>query len=144
MIEGRSAVEPNTMTGTKPEKITTSMIIADLENGIDRNGIKDKYSLEAWEVKQMFMHPTLKGKKAKKVRKLSFDFVDDTVNPNQRDLEDQIKEEETELLDVDTYNEDKMHDAMVDHAEVKSNPDHMNDEELTDFEQEEEENENNY
>lgn len=89
MIEGRSAVEPNTMTGTKPEKITTSMIIADLENGIDRNGIKDKYSLEAWEVKQMFMHPTLKGKKAKKVRKLSFEFVDDTetfVDPNQTSI----------------------------------------------------------
>ena len=34
----------------------------------------------------MFQHPTLKGKKAKKVRKLSFEFVDDTktvVDPNQ-------------------------------------------------------------
>jgi len=79
MIETRSAVEPSTTTGTKPAQITTSMIIADLENGIDRNGIKDKYNLEAWEVKQMFMHPTLKGKKAKKIRKLSFEFVDDTV-----------------------------------------------------------------
>jgi hypothetical protein len=126
------------------------MIIDDLENGIDRTGIREKYNLQAWEVKQMFEHPTLKGKKAKKVKKLSFEFVDDTTDPNQLDLEDQIKEEENsniphpELLDVDTYNEDKMHDAMVDHAEVKSNPDHMNEEELTDFEQEEEENENNY
>jgi hypothetical protein len=86
MIEARTADEPKTETGQTPERITTSMIIADLENGIDRNGIKDKYSLEAWEVKQMFMHPALKGKKAKKVRKLSFDFVDDTenaVDPNQ-------------------------------------------------------------
>jgi len=89
MIESRSAVEPSTTTGTKPEKITTTMIIADLENGIDRNGIKDKYALEAWEVKQIFMHPTLKGKKAKKVRKLSFEFVDDTeafVDPNQTSI----------------------------------------------------------
>jgi len=88
MIETRSAVEPST-TGTKPEKITTSMIIADLENGIDRIGIKNKYDLESWEVKQMFMHPTLKGKKAKKVRKLSFQFVDDTenaVDPNQTSI----------------------------------------------------------
>ena len=86
MIESRSAVEPSTTTGTKPAQITTTMIINDLENGIDRDGIKNKYSLEAWEVKQMFMHPTLKGKKAKKVRKLSFEFVDDTqpfADPNQ-------------------------------------------------------------
>ena len=86
MIESRSAVEPSTSTETKPAQITTTMIINDLENGIDRDGIKNKYSLEAWEVKQMFMHPTLKGKKAKKVRKLSFEFVDDTqpfADPNQ-------------------------------------------------------------
>lgn len=86
MIESRSAVEPSTTTGTKPAQITTTMIINDLENGIDRDGIKNKYSLESWEVKQMFMHPTLKGKKAKKVRKLSFEFVDDTqpfADPNQ-------------------------------------------------------------
>lgn len=55
------------------------MIIADLDNGVDRNGIRDKYSLQAWEVKQMFEHPALKGKKAKKIRKLSFTFVDDTT-----------------------------------------------------------------
>lgn len=86
MIESRSAVEPSTSTETKPAQITTTMIINDLENGIDRDGIKNKYSLESWEVKQMFMHPTLKGKKAKKVRKLSFEFVDDTqpfADPNQ-------------------------------------------------------------
>ena len=99
MIESRSAVEPSTTPGTKPEKITTTMIIADLENGVDRNGIKDKYNLESWEVKQMFMHPTLKGKKAKKVRRLSFEFVDDTedaVDPKQisipvQTIEDTLK-----------------------------------------------------
>jgi len=32
----------------------------------------------------MFQHPTLKGKKARKIRKLSFNFVDDTAaDPNQ-------------------------------------------------------------
>ena len=154
MIETRINSETGNTEAVTPQRITTTMIIEDLENGIGRDGIKEKYNLQGWEVTQMFKHPALKGKKAKKVRKLSFDFVDDTINPNQLDLEDQIAEEEkVELLDVDspngfdpsdTYNEDKMHDAMVDHAEVKSNPDHMNEEELTDFEQEEEENENNY
>ena len=115
MIETRSAVEPST-TGTKPEKITTSMIIADLENGIDRTGIKDKYDLETWEVKQMFMHPTLKGKKAKKVRKLSFEFVDDTenaVDPNQTAIEvptiedtlEVVKEQQAEEFGEDFDNE---------------------------------------
>ena len=86
-------------SNTTPETITTSMILEDLENGIDRTGIKSKYSLETWEVKQMFDHPRLKGKKAKKVRRLSFSFVDDTQNtnpdvlPGQVDLEDAIKEE---------------------------------------------------
>ena len=32
----------------------------------------------------MFQHPALKGKKARKIRKLSFNFVDDTAaDPNQ-------------------------------------------------------------
>ena len=65
------------------------MILNDLDNGIDRTGIQEKYGLEKWEVTQMFQHPTLKGKKAKKVRKLSFEFVDDTenaVDPNQTSI----------------------------------------------------------
>ena len=152
MIETRINSETGNTEAVTPQRITTTMIIDDLESGIDRTGIREKYNLQAWEVKQMFEHPTLKGKKAKKVKKLSFEFVDDTINPNQLDLEDQIAEEEkVELLDIDspngfdpsdTYNEDKMHDAMTDHAEVKSNPDNMNEEELTDWDQEE--NENNY
>ena len=154
MIETRINSETGNTEAVTPQRITTTMIIDDLENGIGRDGIKEKYNLQGWEVTQMFKHPALKGKKAKKVRKLSFDFVDDTINPNQLDLEDQIAEEEkVELLDVDspngfdpsdTYNEDKMHDAMVDHAEVKSNPDNMNEDELADWDEEEEENENNY
>ena len=147
MIETRINSETGNTEAVTPQRITTTMIIEDLENGIGRDGIKEKYNLQGWEVTQMFKHPALKGKKAKKIRKLSFDFVDDTINPNQLDLEDQISEEEKVELKwdpSDTYNDDKMHDAMVDHAEVKSNPDNMNEEELTDWDQEEEENENNY
>ena len=100
MIE---ANEPTEGTGVKqetPTRITTTMILEDLENGISRDGIKEKYGLETWEVTQMFQHPTLKGKKAKKVRKLSFEFVDDTaetaVDPNQTDIETIIEEVELE------------------------------------------------
>lgn len=89
MIEAQTQNSGETTQQTEtPQTITISMILADLDNGIDRNGIKEKYSLETWEVKQMFEHPNLKGKKAKKKRKLSFNFVDDTttVDSNQTSI----------------------------------------------------------
>jgi hypothetical protein len=86
MIEANEPTNGTVVKQETPKKITTSQIIKDLENGIDRTGIQTKYNLETWEVKQMFMHPSLKGKKAKKVRKLSFDFVDDTLPLNSGDI----------------------------------------------------------
>ena len=86
MIEANEPTGGAVVKQATPTTISTTMIIEDLENGISRDGIKEKYSLETWEVTQMFQHPTLKGKKAKKVRKLSFEFVDDvtedTSDPN--------------------------------------------------------------
>ena len=140
-----------------PNTITTSMILEDLENGVDRTGIKTKYDLETWEVKQMFDHPMLKGKKAKRVKKLSFNFVDDiTMNssdPGQVDLEDAIEiaieegvvtaDEDGLSLDKnndidlsDPINQDKMHDALIDNAVVKSDPENMSKDELIEHEQE--------
>ena len=81
--------ENNPMKENKtPEVITVSMILEDLENGDDRTVIKSKYNLDAWEVKQMFDHPKLKGKKAKKVKRLSFSFVGRKI----MDVQDQIQE----------------------------------------------------
>jgi len=106
-----------TQTTEKPQTITISMILADLDNGIDRNGIKDKYSLETWEVKQMFEHPNLKGKKAKKKRKLSFNFVNDinTVDPNQTSIPVEATEEEASsmLYGVDNTNVEASPDVDV-------------------------------
>ena len=83
-----------------PTRITTTMILTDLDNGIGRDGIQEKYKLEKWEVTQMFQHPVLKGKKAKKVRKLSFEFVDDSMgDPNQTCIP---IEEETPGYDPET------------------------------------------
>lgn len=97
-----------TTTMETPQTITTTMILADLENGIDRPGIKTKYNLESWELTEMFKHPVLKGKKASRKRKMSFTFVDDTpaavvpATVSQTDLEEVIEEVETE-----TYNDDQ-------------------------------------
>lgn len=115
MVEMRN--NPQQEKGTTPATITVSMVLEDLENGIDRTGIKVKYDLQSWEVKQMFDHPTLKGKKAKRVKKLSFNFIDDTnldVLPGQIDIEDAIAEEEaTSMKDamIDEMNGRQMMDA---------------------------------
>ena len=89
MIEARTNNPGEaTQKNQTPETITVTMILEDLDNGIDRTGIQEKYGLEKWEVTQMFQHPTLKGKKARKVRKLSFNFVDDTTpDPNQTSID---------------------------------------------------------
>ena len=118
MIEAQTQNSGETTQQTeKPQTITISMILADLDNGIDRNGIKEKYSLETWEVKQMFEHPNLKGKKAKKKRKLSFNFVDDTttVDPNQTSIPVEATEEEASsmLYGVDNTNVEASPDVDV-------------------------------
>ena len=102
MIEARTSNPgEETQRNQTPETITVTMILEDLDNGIDRNGIKDKYGLQAWEVKQMFEHPALKGKKARKVRKLSFNFVDDTVtDPNQTSIPVESPHEEYTIADT--------------------------------------------
>ena len=103
MIEARTSNPgEETQKNQTPETITVTMILEDLDNGIDRTGIQEKYGLEKWEVTQMFQHPTLKGKKARKVRKLSFNFVDDTApDPNQTSIE-------VEAPDVDVHTEASM------------------------------------
>jgi len=95
MIETNQHTEASVESQPTPQTITTTMILNDLDNGIDRKGIQSKYSLEGWELTEMFKHPVLKGKKAKKKRKMSFNFVDDTTptpNPNQTTVEGVIEE----------------------------------------------------
>ena len=89
MIEARTNNPGEaTQKNETPNTITVSMILEDLDNGIDRTGIQEKYGLEKWEVTQMFQHPALKGKKARKIRKLSFNFLDDTAaDPNQTSID---------------------------------------------------------
>ena len=103
MIEARTNNPGEaTQKNETPNTITVSMILEDLDNGIDRTGIQEKYGLEKWEVTQMFQHPALKGKKARKIRKLSFNFVDDTaVDPNQTSIP-------VESPDVDVHTEASM------------------------------------
>jgi len=96
MIEMRKNVTP----GETPEKITVSMIDADLKNGISKPEMAIKYGIKPWEVDEMFKHPFLKGRRPSKKKPLSFVFEDDTepsstvieVDPNQITLHDAIDE----------------------------------------------------
>ena len=100
MIEANEPTNGTVVKQETPAKITTTQIIQDLENGINREGIKEKYNLETWMVTQMFQHPKLKGKKAKKVKKLPFTFVDDTetvVDANQISIPMDPIEDNTQL-----------------------------------------------
>ena len=102
MIEARTNNPGEaTQKNETPSTITVSMILEDLDNGIDRPGIQEKYGLEKWEVTQMFQHPTLKGKKARKIRKLSFNFVDDTaVDPNQTSIPVDVHTEASMIVEA--------------------------------------------
>ena len=95
MIEAQVSEPQEVQASPTPAVITVSGIIEDLENGIDRDGIAKKYSLNKTEVKTMFLHPALKGKRVKKnkVKELRFTLVDDVTpqsDPNQVTLEDCI------------------------------------------------------
>ncbi len=62
------------------KRITISGILNDLENGLSRPEIAEKYEISPAEVKAMFEHPKLKGKKAKKKLVLTFQLEDDTAD----------------------------------------------------------------
>ena len=101
MIEAKVTEQQEVQSNPTPAVITVSGIISDLENGIDRDGIAEKYSLTKTEVKTMFMHPALKGKRVKKnrVKELRFKLVDDVtpqVAPNQTNIPVEATPEVTE------------------------------------------------
>jgi hypothetical protein len=59
-------------------KITISSVLNDLANSMTREEIRDKYSLTNAQLKQLFQHPQLKGRKTKQVNVL-FELVDDVT-----------------------------------------------------------------
>lgn len=58
-------------------QVTISGIKADLENGLDRAGIKAKYSLSHNDMKALFQNPKLKNLKPRKAFVPSFELIDD-------------------------------------------------------------------
>jgi hypothetical protein len=58
--------------------ITVSQILADLNAGLDRKAIREKYNLSVEETKLIFQHPKLSGKRVKRSKIVKFTLVDDT------------------------------------------------------------------
>ena len=93
MIEANQQTEP---TVEKQEAlkgqdrvIKVSQIIMDLDNGLGRPQIKEKYSLTATELKALFQVPVLKKRRPKRaLTKISFTLVDD-VTPDEETTHDE-------------------------------------------------------
>lgn len=102
MIEAQSHYEPQieaVENTTEQKVITVSSVLEDLDNGLGRPLIKTKYNLTADELKVLFEHPALKGRRPKRAtKKISFVLVDDTYNPNQTSIP---MEEEGSDFDID-------------------------------------------
>lgn len=88
------------------QEITISQIIEDLDNGLKRGEIAEKYGLNMSEVSKIFQHPKLRGLKARKP--VSFLLIDDLEVEeteeveeveNQTNLLEQIKEVEEANVD---------------------------------------------
>jgi hypothetical protein len=72
------------------KQITTSQILTDLQNGMTRKQIKEKYGLSLREQRVLFSHPKLKNKKT--IKGLSFELVDD-VNSVEEEVDNNAGED---------------------------------------------------
>ena len=94
MIEAQAQnVAQEATENTQSNKVlTVSQILEDLDNGLGRPDIAKKYGLKPAEVKVMFEHPSLKGRRPKRATtKVSFTLIDDVnpqTDPNQLSIPD--------------------------------------------------------
>lgn len=63
------------------QRLTTSQIVADLQAGLTRKEIGEKYNLNGIQVKAVFKNPSLKHRKTVKVKGAGFILVDDIAAP---------------------------------------------------------------
>lgn len=59
-------------------KLTIAGILADLKAGLDRKQIKAKYGLSSIDLKRVFQHDKLKGRKVSPLP--NFELIDDTTD----------------------------------------------------------------
>jgi len=77
-------------------KVTVSGILGMLKDGKDRAQIGKELGLSGADVKRMFQHPELKGKKVKKVIEPGFIFEDEAIEEEVAKEREEVFEEEQE------------------------------------------------
>ena len=90
----------------KKQVITVSQILSDLEAGLDRKSIREKYNLSVEETKLIFQHPKLAGKRVKRSKAIKFTLIDDTeqqTTDSQSDDTDPEDESEEDTTPWDSY-----------------------------------------
>ena len=114
----------------EPIKITVSGILEDLKNGYtrtinekhylgDEKYIQEKYGLNKSQVKALFDHPKLKGKKTIAIKAPAFILEDDTEDSVE------ISDAPTDITDIKDSNENEaMHDE-EDASKEESAPEWM-------------------
>ena len=113
MIEANQQTEPTVekQSNTEgPQVLKVSQILMDLDSGLGRPQIKEKYSLTANELKALFQHPTLKKRRPKRaLNKISFTLVDDVTEQDDNqlrvDTEAQKVEDNTSENDNEQFDE---------------------------------------
>lgn len=84
--------------------IKMSEILEDLEQGLTRAEIKEKYSLTVREMGVLFSHPNLKNRKPKKKLELSFVFEEDVVTQQETVQNEVVKSGNVEPGNVEPGN----------------------------------------
>ena len=113
MIEANQQTEPTVekQSNTEgPQVLKVSQILMDLDSGLGRPQIKEKYSLTATELKALLQHPTLKKRRPKRaLNKISFTLVDDVTEQDDNqlrvDTEAQKVEDNKSENDNETFDE---------------------------------------
>ena len=112
MIEANQQTEPTVekQESTGEQRVLkVSEILLDLDSGLGRPQIKEKYSLTGAELKALFQHPTLKKRRPKRaLNKISFTLVDD-VTP-QDDTQLRVDTEAQKVEDNKSENDNEQFD----------------------------------
>ncbi len=95
--------------------LSVSGLLKDLQNGLTRDDIAEKYDITKAEVREHFKHPKLKNRKTIKAPIMKFTLVDDTAEEPTATLPCPTHEEEEIMVKTDPIAEVAGEVAQVGH-----------------------------
>lgn len=81
----------------EPIRLTIAQILEDLDNGLTRAGIGQKYDLSGADVSRLFQHAELKGKKTKALPNFIIVSEAEGNEPNNSDTVESTTTDQTEM-----------------------------------------------